>query len=180
MATASAIKTTVERAVKAMQDRPAIAEATIRNSAHLDDGLGCACTEGDWRLDLDLPKSIGGEHNGPTPGVYVRSALTACIAMGIKLFACRYDVPVEAVDVDLTVEADFRADFGIGDVPPGYKSFAVEISVTSSADPAIVEKLVADSLACSPLLALHVSPQTVDVNVTVTPATAEIAVSENG
>lgn len=167
MATPDVIKTAIDRAVKAMQLRPAIAKATYRNSAHVDDGLACKCTEGDWSLDLDVPTAVGGDHAAPSPGVFARSALTACIAMGVKMTACRFDVPVDAVDVNLEVAADDRADFGLDDVPPGYEHFALNIAVTSSADPATVEKIVVDSLACSPLLALHKEPQKVDVSVSV-------------
>ena len=42
-----------------------------------------------------------------------------------------------------------------------------KIFYESDADLAAIEKIVADSLACSPLLALHVEPQKVAVNVSV-------------
>lgn len=174
MATPDTIKTAIDRAVKAMRLRPAIAKVTHRNSAHVTDGLGCRCTEGDWSLDLDLPTAVGGDHTAPSPGVFVRSALTACIAMGVKMTACRFEVPVDAVDVNLEVVADDRGDFGLDDVPPGYEHFALDIAVTSSADPAAVEKIVADSLACSPLMALHKEPQKVVVTVSVTVGVAAV------
>lgn len=172
MATSAEIGTAIERAIKAMQLRPSIAAATHRNTARVSEGLACTCAEGNWRLGLDLPAAVGGEGAAPSPGVFVRSALTACIAMGIKMTACRFGVPVDAIEVDLVVQADDRADFGVDGVPPGYQSFTLDIRVASGADPAAVEKVVADSLACSPMLALHVSPQQVSVNVSVAPGAA--------
>ena len=167
MATAAEVKTASDRAVKAMQTRPAIAQHTYRNSARVDDGLACTCTEGDWSLNLDVPKGIGGEHSAPSPGVYARTALTACIAIGIKLTACRFEVPIDDVAVDLEVDADNRADFGVDDVPPGYQRFRLNIKVTSAADPQTVEDVVNKSLDMSPLLALHNEPQDLAITISV-------------
>jgi len=136
--------------------------------------LKCAYTEGDWHLELDVPKAVGGDGIAPSPGVFSRAALTGCVAIGIKMLACRLDVPIESVNVDLEVDGDGRADFGIDDVPPGYRDFRVKIEVVSSAGAEVVSKIVDDSLACSPLLDLFKRAQTVQVELaiaeTVSPA----------
>lgn len=167
MATAAEIKTAADRSVKAMQTRPSIAQHTYTNRARVGDGLACACTEGNWTLNLDVPKGVGGEHSAPSPGVYARTALTACIAIGVKLMACRDAVPVDDVTVDLEVDADNRADFGVDEVPPGYQRFRLSINVTSPADPAVVEAIVDKSLAVSPLIALHREPQEMAIAISV-------------
>lgn len=167
MATATEVKRAADRSVKAMKARPSIAQYTYKNRARVKDGLACQCTEGKWTLNLDVPNGIGGEHSAPSPGVYARTALTSCIAIGVKIAACRDDVPIDDVTVDLEVDADSRADFGIDDVPPGYQRFRVKINVMSPADPATVEEVVNKSLAVSPLVALHNEPQNMAITISV-------------
>ena len=167
MATAAEVKRAADRSVEAMRTRPSIAQYTYRNRAKVAHGLACECTEGDWTLNLDVPKGVGGEHTAPSPGVYVRTALTSCIAIGIKIMACRDEVPIDDVIVDLEVDADNRADFGVDGVPPGYQRFRVDINVSSTADPATVEEVVKKSLAVSPLIALHNEPQDMAVAISV-------------
>ena len=82
---------------------------------------------------------------------------------------CRFGIPIESVNVGLEVDRDARADFGIDGVPPGYKEFRLKIDVVSSARPEVVSKVVDDTLACSPLLALFMRAQAVKV---------ELAISE--
>jgi hypothetical protein len=84
--------------------------------------------------------------------------------------ACRFGIPIEAVTIDLEVDGDDRADFGIDDVPPGYKEFRLKIEVVSSARPEVVSKAVDGALACSPLLDVFKRAQAVKV---------ELAISEN-
>ena len=167
MPTPAEIKIAADRSVKAMQKRPSIAQGTHRNRARITDGLACECTEGDWTLNLDVPKAIGGGSSAPSPGVFVRTALSSCIAIGVKLTACRDEVPIDDVIVDLEVDADGRADFGVDDVPPGYQRFRVNITVVSAADPARVEEAVNKSLDFSPLVALHREPQDVAITIRV-------------
>ena len=167
MATAAEIKRAADRSVKAMQARPSLAQYTYRNRANIKDGLACECTEGDWSLRLDVPKAVGGEHLAPSPGVFVRTALTSCIAIGIKIAASRSEVPIDEVSVDLEVDADNRADFGVDDVPPGYQRFRVNINVASPSDPAKVEDVVNKSLKVSPLIALHNEPQDMTISISV-------------
>ena len=161
------IKEAADRSVRAMQTRPSIAQYTYKNRAKVSDGLACSCEEGKWTLDLDVPASIGGEHSAPSPGVFARSAMSACVAIGVKITACREEIPIDDVTVDLEVDADNRADFGVDEVPPGFQRFRLTVNVTSPADPAIVEAVVNRSLSYSPLVALHRDPQDLAISVSV-------------
>ena len=106
-------------------------------------------------------------------GLWLRTAIVISHAAGVRPHvhladdACRDEVPVDDVTVDLEVDADNRADFGVDDVPPGYQRFRLSINVTSPADPAVVEAVVNKSLAISPLIALHREPQEMAVTVSV-------------
>src|SRR5262249_33558874 len=118
MATQEETKLAIERAIKAMQLRPSIAQYTMRSAAHVGDTLKCTYTEGDWNLEIDVPAAVGGDGSAPSPGVLSRAALTGCLAIGLKMSACRFGIPIESVDVGLEVDRDDRADFGIDGVPP--------------------------------------------------------------
>jgi uncharacterized OsmC-like protein len=161
MADQSRTKTSLERAIRAMQLRPAIARACHAGSAVVDaEGLGCTYRSARHQIRMDVPSAIGAG-SAPSPGEHARAALSGCIAIGIKMFACLREVPVSEVKVDLEVDADDRADFGLDDVPPGYEAFRLKISVQSPASRRLVEELIADALAASPLLDLHRRAQNV-------------------
>jgi uncharacterized OsmC-like protein len=170
MSTREETKVAIERAIKAIQLRPSIADYTIRSSAHVGDTLKCTYTEGDWNLQIDVPESVGGDGSAPSPGVFSRAALTGCLAIGLKMSACRFGIPIQAVTIDLEVDGDDRADFGIDEVPPGYKEFRLKIEVVSSARPEVVSNAVDSALASSPLLDVFRRAQAVKV---------ELAISEN-
>jgi uncharacterized OsmC-like protein len=167
MATQEETKVAIERAIKAMRLRPSIAQYTIRSSAHVSNTLKCTYTEGDWNLQMNVPEAVGGDGSAPSPGVLSRAALTGCRAIGLKMSACRFGVPIESVSVGLEVDGDDRADFGIDDIPPGYKEFRLKIDVVSSARAEVVSKVVDDSLACSALLDLFTRAQAVKVELAI-------------
>jgi uncharacterized OsmC-like protein len=170
MATQEETKVQIEGVIKAMRLRPSIAQYTYSSSAHLGDALKCTYREGDWTLDMDVSKAVGGGGSAPSPGVLTRAGLTGCVAIGLKMSACRFGVPIESVSVYLEVDSDERAAFGIDDVPPGYKEFRLKINVVSSAEIEEVRKLVDDSLGCSPMIDLFRRAQAVKV---------ELAISES-
>src|SRR5262245_14238821 len=85
MATQEETKMAVERTIRAMRLRPSIARYKIHSSARVGNTLKCAYTEGDWHLELDVPKAVGGDGIAPSPGVFSRAALTGCVAIGIKM-----------------------------------------------------------------------------------------------
>ena len=48
---------------------------------------------------IDIPKSIGGDGEGPSPSMILRSAISSCVAIGVKQWAARHAVPVDRVEV---------------------------------------------------------------------------------
>ena len=167
MATQEETKLAIERAIKAMQLRPSIAQYTKRSAAHVGNTLKCTYTEDEWKLEIDVSAAAGGDGSAPSPGVLSRAALTGCIAIGVKMFACRFGIPIESVNVGLEVDCDDRAGFGIDGVPPGYKEFRLKIDVVSSVGPEVVRKVVDDTLACSYLLDIFTRAQAVKVEVAI-------------
>ena len=149
MSTDSAIKEAVEQIVQGLQRDPGSARGTTHATARIDQGLTCIVTEGSWTLKSDVPPSMGGAGGGPSPGVYGRAAVASCVAIGIKMMAARINHHIRSVSVDVDADYDWRGDFGLDGVPPGFKDFRFTISVDSSADADSTERIVAEALRLS-------------------------------
>lgn len=157
----AAIREAIERIVQGLQSDPASALGTTHATARIENGLTCVVTEGAWVLKSDAPPSVGGGGLGPSPGVYGRAAVASCVAMGIKLMAARMNHPVRSVSVDVDGDYDWRGDFELDDVPPGFLRFRLRVTVDSPADAVATERVVTDALRLSSWLNTLVREQQV-------------------
>ena len=127
------IKAAFERMTKAYTRRPTMAQSTSRSTTRIVDGLTCEIQEGDWQTTVDMPKEAGGKGGHPTPGVLGRAALGSCLAVGLKLWAAKLDVPISSLEVTIDADSDDRGLFGTADVLPGYSQIRYTIQIESSA-----------------------------------------------
>src|SRR3990167_2464843 len=81
------IKTTFERNARAVSLRPAAARGTATTRVTLREGLTCDVQDGAWQLAVDMPQKSGGDGSAPDPGVYGRTALGSCLAIGYAMWA---------------------------------------------------------------------------------------------
>src|SRR5256886_5246349 len=80
-------------------------------AAVLGDGLRVTVTAPDGAsLTTDMPKSIGGRGESPSPGWFLRAAQASCLATLIGMEAARAGVTLGRVEVVVDSESD---DFGI-------------------------------------------------------------------
>ena len=133
MDTQSEIKAKFNRSAKATALKPSVGVDTSVSRAKLVDGLGCQVSEGDWVVDIDMPKELGGENAHPTPGVFGRAALGSCLAIGYKLQASTLDIPITSIEVVLEADWDMGAVFGTSDADPGYSEIRYTVKVKSPA-----------------------------------------------
>lgn len=70
-------------------------------------------TVGPHHLLSDEPTALGGDDGGPDPKELLLSALGACTAMTLQLYAARKEWPVERVTVTLTGEGPDREGFHV-------------------------------------------------------------------
>src|SRR5688500_15157896 len=110
-----ALKELIERNVKAVELRPAIARHTGRTKVRLKPGLECEVTDGAWRLTVATGPASGGNNAGPSPGTLGRGALGSCLAIGYAMWAARLGVPIDALDVEVEADYDVRGELGISD-----------------------------------------------------------------
>ena len=54
------------------------------------------------KIKSDQPVESGGKNLGPHPHAILVAALGACTAQTVRWYASRHDVPLDAVEVDLT------------------------------------------------------------------------------
>ncbi len=153
MASAEHIKAALDRAACTVRTRPAVGQRVYVSTAVVEDGLACRVQEKDHVIVADLPLSMGGENQGPSPSTLLRAALSSCVAMGVKMWAARHGVPVERVEVRVETGVDARGQFGVADeVTPGFESILTHIDVVSPAHPERVAEIVETSLRFSPLV----------------------------
>jgi len=138
-----AIKTAIDRNVRAVGARPSVGQGTAVTKVHWRHGLTCDVEEGPWKLVVGMTEKYGGDNAGPNPGVYGRTALGACLAIGYAMWAARLNVPLRSMDVEVHADYDVRGELAIDDsVRPGYKEMRVVVSIESDAPEAEVRAML--------------------------------------
>lgn len=149
MSSDNAIREALNRARKAIELRPSTAEGTLSVHLRLDEGVKCVTQSDKWRTEIDEPASVGGGDTAPTPGVYGLSALTACLAISIKMLAVQSGTKIDAIEIEVDGDFDERAFFGIGEAAPGLQNIRMRIDVTTFAPDDEIRALVAEARAKS-------------------------------
>lgn len=168
MASAQQIKAALDRAANMVSTRPAVGQRVYLSTAIVEDGLTCHVQEKDHVILADLPASMGGENQGPSPSALLRAALSSCIAIGVKMWAAKFDVPVERVEVRVETGVDARGQFGVADeITPGFESFRTYIEVVSPASRDRITEVVETSLRYSPLVVALRQSQTIETKLSV-------------
>lgn len=143
MADPDSIKRSFERQAKAVGLRPSIGKRTIVSKTRLVDGVRCEIEEGPWKLTADLAQEGGGEGQGPSPGVLGRGAFGACLAIGYKLWASKFGVPISNLEVEVQTDVDERGRFGFHDeINPGYQQVRYIVRIESAAPEAEIMKVL--------------------------------------
>jgi uncharacterized OsmC-like protein len=155
----AALKDLYERKARALHRRPELARGAGYTRVRLPEaGLACQVEgdDGQVRGDLrvDLAPADGGTGTAAGPGDLLRASLGACLAMDYRLWAARLDVPIGAVEIDLTVEFDARgALLAETDIRPGWRRLTCAVTIHSAAPAADVARVVDVANARCPVLA---------------------------
>lgn len=161
MDTVERIRTAFERSEKALSLKPSIGQGTAVTRVRVTDGLACEVEEGPWKLTVDMSPKAGGTGAGPNPGVLGRAALGSCLAVGYAMWAAKLGVPISSLEIEVQADYDTRGEYGLGDVPPGYRQVRCLVSIESEAPEAEVVSMVEQAEAHSSYLALFSRPQDV-------------------
>ena len=158
-----AIRSAQERALSVFERKPSAALSSVKASGRLDEALRCAVSLGELEVTMDMPKALGGDGSAPTPGFFIRAGLIGCVAIGIKMTAAREGVPLESVEVDVEMDFDDRAMFGLGDSTAAPLETRLTITLKSPAPWAAVERVARRALAADPYYLAFRDPQRVNV-----------------
>lgn len=169
MPTASETRIALERADKLVTLAPERGRRTYLNTARITEGTLCEVEEKGHRFLVDAGKGLGGGDEHPTASAFLRGALSSCVAIGIKLWAARRQVPIDEVLVVVETDTDARGILGLEDrVPPGFTGLRMRIEVQSLAPQDEVEGIIAASLRFSPLMDVLANPQHFETTLAVT------------
>ena len=169
MQTIETIREALERSSTAVTWRPGRGQYTHINKAVINEGTTCSVEEKKFQMTVDVPPSIGGAGAGPTPGALMRSALTSCLAIGVKLWAARVDIEIDYVCVTLEGDVDARGELGVDDeISPGYEGLRLCYVIESKAPKAEIESVIERSLRYSPLFDVFTHKQKFDVTLDIT------------
>ena len=142
-----AIRYAQERALSIFARKPSAAISSAKASGRLDEGLLCTVSSPELDVRMDLPKAFGGDGSAPTPGFFIRAGLIGCVAIGIKTTAAREGIPLESVDVDVEMDFDDRALFGLGDNTAAPLETRLTVTLKSPAPWTVVAEMARRALA---------------------------------
>jgi len=108
------IRAAQERVIEVFRKKPAAARSSVTASGRVGEGLACRVTQGEHSALIDMPAAVGGGASGPTPGFFIRAGLVGCVAIGIKMTAIRESLALDSVAVDVEMDFDDGALFGVG------------------------------------------------------------------
>ena len=153
-----AIRQAFERSEKALTLRPSIGRGTAKTTVRLSDGLACVAEDGRWELTIDMSEKSGGGSAAPDPGVFGRSALGSCLAIGYARWAARRGIPLSDIEVEVRTDYDAAAEYGIGDCPPGYTQVRYVVRIETEAAEEDVVRLLDEADSHSPWLDVFERP----------------------
>jgi uncharacterized OsmC-like protein len=145
-----ALRSAQERAISIIQRKQSAALHSAKASGRLGEGLRCTVSSDELDVRMDMPKAFGGDGSAPSPGFFVRAGLIGCVAIGIKMTAAREGIPLESVDVDVEMDFDDGALFGLGDNTAAPLETRLTITLKSPAPWSAVGEMVRRALAVDP------------------------------
>lgn len=155
------IRTAFDRSARALALKPSVGQGTAVTRVRVEQGLACEVEEGPWRFVVDMSPKAGGHDAGPNPGVLGRAALGSCLAIGYTMWAAHLGVPISRLEVEVQADYDTRAEYGVDEVPPGYRQVRCLVTVESEAPEADVVAMIEQADAHSSYLAVFRRPQDV-------------------
>lgn len=125
------IRGKIESAVEYLTAHPdeatytdSVARATLGESLRVD----VVGADGE-SLSTDMPASIGGIGEEPSPGWLYRAAVASCVASTIAMEAARAGVELASLEVEVDSRSDDRGILGIDPaIPAGPSSMNIRIS----------------------------------------------------
>ncbi|HWC33100.1 MAG TPA: OsmC family protein, partial [Actinomycetota bacterium] len=102
-------------------------------TARLENDLRCTITGADGAsVTTDMPRSVGGRGQNPSPGWFWRAATAGCVATVTAMRAAREGVELSNLEVTVDSESDDRGILGMDDsVPAGPLSMRIRVRIVA-------------------------------------------------
>jgi uncharacterized OsmC-like protein len=159
-----------------LRDNPALAKRTVKVRSSWLRGTKTMVEIGEHQVagarvtpptrkfvvTADAPPGLGGVDAGPAAVEVLLAALTGCLTSGIAANAALFDVPLDALDIDLEADIDLRGVFGHDKaVRNGFSAIRYTVTMQSPADEAKVRRCKETIDRKSPVLDVLTQPVTV-------------------
>ncbi len=139
-----------------------------RATARLEDDFRCEVSGPYGSILTDMPKGLGGLEEAPSPGWFMRAAISSCCATAIAMRSAELDIELAHLEVDAESTSDGRGLLGMGEMRPGPLQLTLSVTISAPhATTAEITKLIeyaTDHAPVSDALASVTSIETV-VNV---------------
>jgi uncharacterized OsmC-like protein len=119
-------------------------------------------------LDVDHPKVLVGQDQGPTPVEYLLHALAGCLTAGIGNIAAARGVTLDSVESVVEGNIDLRGILGLSDeVRNGFEQVRVHFTISGDAPEATLREIVERSQARSAVFDIITNGIPVSIDVAV-------------
>lgn len=136
--------------LKVFEKKPETAKSSNHTVARITKGLTCTVTEGNHQFVADMPDIMGGDGAGPSPGVFGRTAVASCVAMGVKMTAVRAGLSIDSIGVELEMDWDDVGMFGADLAYAGPIASRLHINIVSNSPADEITSMVDGALAADP------------------------------
>lgn len=161
----SEIRSALQRAQEIVEADPSRATGTISLKLEMGEAIKCVTRAENWTLELDEPKSMGGDDSAPGPYILGFSAIASCFAMTLRMMAVRAGVAINSMTVDVEGDYDDRAFFDLADERTGYRTLRLNVDVDCDTDASEIEALIAEARRKSPWLNTFAHPNSVSAKI---------------
>lgn len=143
---------------------PSLRPKKMSIKARYEPPLKVVTEVGGIRLVQDLPKTIGGTGEGPTPTALLLTSFAGCLGIVAAYHKDRFGVDIESMEIEVSGLIDLRGFMG-ENVKPGFTEVSAVIKVKSSSPEDAVRKLIDFVRKHCPIEDTIVSPTPVKVEV---------------
>ena len=98
-----------------------------------------------------MPQRAGGTETGPSPGQMMNMALGSCQVVTTMLWAAKYGVPVEKLEIKVKAEKDSRGLYGVDNQSSHWRSIKYHVDIESPATEDEVKKILKAAYDHSPM-----------------------------
>jgi uncharacterized OsmC-like protein len=110
---------------------PSAGHSTPAVTARLADGRA-RLAAGPFNWDSDLPPTVGGRNEAPSPTAYLLGALAGCaVAFVTDTLAPQFDVEIDDMTATARCSTDVAGLLGVADADPVLRGITIEIHIAS-------------------------------------------------